>query len=167
MWIVFLAITLVLQTIFSSVDLKRREFKSFKPVLLSYIPALAGGYLLYGFSMELVFGFLYLSVILYLTELIGSELRYRGTPIEERMPLIGGIDIVAAPIYTVWFGYCIVPFLVVFLILMQVSYLNPVVKTLDKLCLNKNLVIKEVKIVPVLPILQTCCVLILALIFIK
>lgn len=149
-----LIITLVLQSVFTYLDLRFRTIKR-RFILLAYIPSLLGGLLFNVNLTSYIFGALWLFVMFYVIEVT----------LGRKSSVIGTIDIIGAPIYTVWFGLGYMPFLIILMALLIVTKAKPVYSLLDKVCLNKK-VIKDGHIrVPLLPLLQLDCLILLAIKF--
>lgn len=143
-----LVITLVAQTIFSVLDLKFRQIKR-RFILLAYTPAIVGGLLEFGVSFEFFLGFFYLATIFYVIALLKGK--------------IGAVDIIAAPIYTVWFGLGFIPFTLIFTVLLAISSTKRVSKFLDSFCKDSNMLVEGEIRIPWLPLLQLTCLIVLVL----
>ena len=149
-----LIITIVLQSVFTYLDLRFRTMRR-RFIILAYIPSLLGGFLVNRNLASFIFGALWLFIMFYLIELtLGGK-----------SSLIGTIDILGAPIYTVWFGFAIIPFLGIFAGLLLITKAKPVYGLLNRLCLNKELVDDAVIRIPLLPLLQVDCLILLAIKF--
>lgn len=92
-------------------DLWYREIEP-KYILLSYPVLLVCGYLLFGISIDLLMGFLTVAVMFYFTQV------YCSVKYDSEKVYIGAMDIIAAPIYTLWFGAGVLTYLVIFLLVL-------------------------------------------------
>lgn len=110
-------------------DVKYREVKSFKPIIACYPLVMYVGSLKNGLSFELLFSTLILALFFYTL-----ALKYN----KEDKVAIGGADIVIAPLISTIYGYDLIVFLVVFAIVLVVTYLKPVKNLIDNACINKD-----------------------------
>lgn len=160
MWIIFFLITFALQSILSYKDLKYRKLENRNLVFLSYVPAIIGGLLLKGLSLDFFFGFLQLFIVFYLIELI-SEIVTN----DPNHTAIGGIDIIASPIYTVWFGKATLLFLIVLLVVYLIFSSKLVMTFISKVYVERETNPRTLTQVPLLPVLQITCGLLMILRF--
>lgn len=152
--VVSLVLTLVAQCVFTYLDLRYREIKR-RFILLAYIPSLVGGFLINSSLTSFIFGALWLFLVFYFIEVI----------LGSKNSIVGTVDIIGAPIYTVWFGFATVPFMFILVLLLLLTKAKPVYSLLNKVCLNKEVIDGYHSRVPLLPLFQVDCLILLAIKF--
>ena len=81
-------------------DVRYREFKSYTPIWVGWIISIIGGLIKFGLSWKILIGFCLIIVPFYLFELVVTPIICQSKDAH----VIGGIDVLAGPIYTIWFG---------------------------------------------------------------
>jgi hypothetical protein len=128
---------------YSKSDLVHRRIKKSWTIPILYIPAIFSGYCIYGLSADLFIGFFSLAIFFYLTELF-CDIKYnKGKPEDKQVTFVGAQDILAAPIYTVWFGAGIITFLIILLLVLMIVDTKPIKKYMAQLCIDKDNMYKD------------------------
>ena len=112
-------------------DIRHREVKSFKPIVACYPLVLYVGITKFGCSLELIFSFSLLAAFFYILALKFNK--------DESIAL-GGADIVIAPLVSTIYGFNLLFFLIVFTLVLVVTYVKPIKKLIDQACVTKDLV---------------------------
>lgn len=132
-------------------DIKHREVKSFKPIVACYPLVIYVGITRLGFSLELLFSSLILAAFFYVLALKFNK---------DESVALGGADIVIAPLVSTIYGYNLLFFLIVFTLVLIVTYVKPIKKLIDQACVNKELVTEtSVPLIFLMLITHAICIL--------
>lgn len=154
-WIIY-AITTLYKFVLDWWDIKYRMCPPHIVNIIFLIPSFIAGVLKYGWGARLFINFFALSIIYIAVELILGD---------GKNTVVGGGDIVCAPMYTVWMDYYLI-FFVGFTIIGHMIYnIKPIRKTISKLYVGDdyNEKLPATPLLPVMHISEICSFIVIGL----